>query len=102
MYLAAARGQLGARVGAGREALLWPKPFEWDAESDFTAWDSGDGAAGDVGHTGEDNAARCCRAGASVSVRLAVRLWAGRCCVRECSEVSKGGVQFGQEPLGPV
>lgn len=30
------------------EALLWPEPVEWDAESDFTAWTSGDGKAHEV------------------------------------------------------
>jgi hypothetical protein len=24
-------------AGEGAEALLWPEPVEWDAESDFTA-----------------------------------------------------------------
>lgn len=34
-------GQWTARAGAGREALLWPEPLEWDAECDFTACYSG-------------------------------------------------------------
>ena len=46
MYLCGLRGgQLSARRERGAEALLWPEPVEWDAESDFTAWSGRDGDA---------------------------------------------------------
>jgi len=35
------------------EALLWPEPVEWDAESDFTAWTSG-GRQGSRGRRREE------------------------------------------------
>jgi hypothetical protein len=71
---------------AGREALLWPKPFEWDAESDFTAWFGGTALLGMWGTSIDENTARDCSAEKSKSVR-AVGKVVGRVVLR-CQKVA--------------
>lgn len=78
-------GQLSARSGRGAEALLWPEPVEWDAESNFTAWSGGDGLDCDESCGKRPGAARCGTARQNDSKRLlgdvgtvVLRKWEGR------------------------